>query len=118
MQRCAVLAAFAPGGQGEAADRGDGRQRLAAESEGCNGFQVVERGDLAGGMARDREGQFACRDAAAVIADPDQADAAFLEVDLDAACAGVECVLDQFLDDGRGPFDDFAGGDLVDERVR
>ena len=66
-------------------------------------------------MARDRQRQFVGGDAAAVVADADQADAAFLEVDVDAARAGVERVLDQFLDDGRRPFDDFAGGDLVDQ---
>ena len=56
-------------------------------------------------------------DAAAVVAHADQADAAFLQVDLDAARAGVERVLHQFLDHGRRPFDDLAGGDLVDQGV-
>src|SRR5690606_16040669 len=31
--------------------------------------------------------------------------------------AGVQRVFHQFLDHGRGAFDDFAGGDLVDEGV-
>jgi len=34
-------------------------------------------------------------------------------VDLQAACAGVDGVFDQFLDDRCRAFDDLAGGDLV-----
>ena len=33
-------------------------------------------------------------------------------------CTGVEAVLEQLLDDGRRSFDDFAGGDLVDQVTR
>ena len=97
--------------------RGDGRQRLAAETERGDPLQVVERGDLAGGVARERERQFLGRDAAAVVAHAQQADAAALDVDLDAARAGIQRVLDQFLDHGRRALDHLAGGDLVDERV-
>src|SRR3546814_20024380 len=43
--------------------------------------------------------------------------AAFLQVDVDPVRAGVERVLDQFLDHRSRPLDDFAGGDLVDEGV-
>ena len=41
-----------------------------------------------------------------------------LQFDLDAMCAGIQRVLDQFLDHGRRPLDDFAGGNLVDKGVR
>src|SRR3546814_6976377 len=81
------------------------------------GLQVVERCDLAGRVAGHRQRQFPGRDAAAVIADADQADAAFLQVDVDPVRAGVERVLDQFLDRRSRPLDDFAGSDLVDEGV-
>ena len=63
-------------------------------------------------------GSSAARDAAAVIAHAYQTDAATLDVDLDALGAGVEAVLDEFLDDGGRALDHFAGGDLVDELVR
>ena len=53
------VGAVAARSQGETADRGDAGQRLAAEAERGDGFQVVERGDLAGGVARERERQFA-----------------------------------------------------------
>ena len=56
--------------------------------------------------------------ARAVVANPDQADAAFLQVDVDPARAGIQRVFDQFLDHRRGPFDHFAGGDLVDQGFR
>ena len=52
----------------------------------------------------------------AVVADPDQRQAAAGGDDLDAGGAGVERVLDQFLDHARRPLDDLAGGDLVDHR--
>ena len=39
------------------------------------------------------------------------------DVDGDLAGAGVEAVLDQFLDDGCGALDDLAGGDLVDQVI-
>ena len=51
----------------------------------------------------------------AVVAHAHQADAAALDVDLDALRAGVEAVFDQFLDDRGRPLDHLAGGDLVDE---
>ena len=117
LQRGAMRVVAAARGQREAADRSDRRQGLAAETERGHRFQVVERGDLAGRVARHRQRQFVGRDAAAVVADADQAHAAFLQVDVDAARAGVERVLDQFLDHGRRAFDDLAGGDLVDEGV-
>src|SRR5690606_27055037 len=111
----AVVVTVAPGRQDEAAHRRNRRQRLAAESQGGDGFEIIERGDLAGRVPRNRQRQFGRRDAAAVVADPDQAYATFFQVDVDPARAGVERVLDQFLDHGRGPLDDFAGGDLVHE---
>lgn len=102
----------------QAADRGDRRQRLAAEAQRGHRFQVVDGSDLAGGVAAHRQRQLLGRDAAAIVADADQADAAFLQVDIDALGARVERVLDQLLHHGGGPLDHFAGGDLVDEGVR
>ena len=53
--------------------------------------------------------------AAAVVADPDQPPAAAVGDDLDPRRAGVERVLDQFLDHARRPLDHLAGGDAVDD---
>ncbi len=68
-------------------------------------------------MPRHGQRQFVRGDAAPVVADADQPDAALLELDIHARGAGVECVFDQFLDHRCGPLDDFAGSDLVDQNL-
>ena len=50
----------------------------------------------------------------AIVADADQPAAAAVGHHLDAARAGVERILDQFLDDARRTLDHLAGGDAVD----
>ena len=80
-------------------------------------LEVIERGDLARRVARERERQFGGRDALAVVANADQPDAAVLDVDRHLTRAGIERVLDQLLDDGCRALDDLARGDLVDERA-
>jgi hypothetical protein len=50
----------------------------------------------------------------AVVGDADQTNAAGFEIDHDARGAGIESVVEQFLDDRSRPLDDLAGGDLVD----
>lgn len=52
------------------------------------------------------------RDAATVIDDGDALDTTVFKPDLDLGGAGIDCVLEQFLDDGGRSFDDFAGRDL------
>ena len=66
-------------------------------------------------MALEGEERIVPRHARPVVRDPDESQAAILEVDLDVPGARVERVLEQFLHDGRGAFDHLAGGDLVDE---
>ena len=53
----------------------------------------------------------------AVVGDADALDAARREIDVDLRRAGVERVLQQFLQRRRRPLDDLAGGDLVDQQV-
>jgi hypothetical protein len=117
LQRGAMRVVAATRGQYETADRRDRRQGLAAESERGDRLQVVHRGNLAGGVAGDSQRQFVRGNATAVVADADQAHAAFLEIDVDAARTRIERVLDQFLDHGCRPLHDLAGRDLVDEGV-
>ncbi len=93
--------------------RADRRQRLAAETERLDVEQVVV-GELRGGVALDRQRKVVARHAGAVVGDADQAAAAAVGDDLDLGRAGVERVLDQFLDHARGPLDHLAGGDAVD----
>jgi hypothetical protein len=82
---------------------------------------VVEIGDLeelAGRVRPEREHEIGRRHAAAVVAHAHEPRPAFLEVDVDERRAGVERVLDQLLDDRRGPLDHLAGGDLVLDLLR
>ncbi len=118
LQRRTVFVMCATRGQGETADRGDRRQRFTPEAERGHRFEVVQIGDLAGGMARYRQRQLFRCDATAVVADADQAYTALFKIDINAAGTGVDRVLDQLLDHRRGTFDHFAGGDLVDEDLR
>ena len=66
-------------------------------------------------MAFDREREIGPAHALAVVGDADQAAAAAVGEHVDAARAGVERVLDQFLDHARRPLDHLAGGDAVDD---
>ena len=104
-------------GQRQARDGGDRGQRLAAEAKRGDSFEVVERGDLRRGVAGQREREFILGDAAAVVGNADQFDAAFLQLDLDRLTAGVEGVFEQFLEYRRGALDDFAGRNLADQQV-
>ena len=112
------VAARLPAGQREACDGGDRGQRFATKTERPHAFEIGERVDLRGGMAGEGEHQFVTRHAAAVVADAQQLDPTFLELDLDRRAAGVERVLEQFLEDRRRTIDDFAGGDLADQKIR
>src|SRR6185437_6984112 len=78
-------------------------------------LEIVEAADLAGRMRGHRQRQLVDVDAATVVAHADKARTPGLDIHLDPRGAGIEAVLDQFLDHGRRPLDDFAGGDLVDE---
>ncbi len=102
----------------EARHRCDRRQRFAAKAERADAFEILERRDLARRMRGDRERQVVRIDARAVVPHADQARAARFDVHLDPLRACVERVFDELLDDRRGPLDDLAGGDLVDELGR
>ena len=117
LQHRAVFRIVTPRGQGEPADRGDRRQGFAAEAERGHRFQIVERTDLARRVPRHRQRQFFGRNAAAVVANADQAHPAFFQIDVDTPGAGVERVFDQLLDHRCRPLYDLAGGDLVDQGV-
>ncbi len=100
---------------GEAADRGDRGQRLAAEAQRADVGQVVV-GQLGSTVPLDREAQFFGRHADAVVDHRDEGAAAFLQGHGDAPRAGVERVLDQLLHGAGRPLDHLAGGDAVDQR--
>ena len=66
-------------------------------------------------MSLERQARVRGGHARAVVPDENARDPAALEVHLDAGGARVERVLDELLDDGGGPLDDFAGGDPIDD---
>ena len=78
-------------------------------------FQIVERGDFAGGMAGQRQLEIIAVDTAAVIGDRDQLHAPGGQLDADRLRAGIEAVFQQFFQCGCGALNDFARGDLIDE---
>jgi hypothetical protein len=87
----------------------------AAEAERSDALEIVDGRDLAGRVPRQRQPQLVALDSAAIVANPAQPHAALFDLDLDAARAGVDAVLDQLLEHGRRTLDDLAGRDLVDE---
>ncbi|MNL13100.1 hypothetical protein D3C87_1339920 [compost metagenome] len=101
------------GGQGQARDGADRCQGLAAKPQAHDLFEVFQVADLAGGVSRQGQRQVIGRNAAAIVAHPQQLDAAQLHIDVDALGAGVEAVFQQLLDHRRRAFNHFTGGNLV-----
>ena len=102
-------------------DRRDTEAILGSASprnpERRDALEVVERGNLAGRMARQGQADLLRPDPGAVVAHANQPASAPLELHFDALRAGVEGILDQLLDHGGRPLDDLTGRDLVDEFV-
>ena len=100
---------------GRAHDPGNGRnagQRFAAEPQGGNRVQILNRGKLARGVVAEGQVQFIGRNAAAVVGNADLGNSAFADGDDDTGRAGVQRVFHQLLDHRCRAFDDLAGRDL------
>ena len=108
-----LLGAGRTAGDGQSADGADGGQGFAPKTQGGDIAQVLV-GQLGGGVALDGQGQLVGRHAGAVVGHRDEDLAAFAHHHVDARGAGVEAVLDQFLDRRRGALHHLAGGDAVD----
>ena len=80
-------------------------------------FEVVDVLDFAGGVGGEGEDEIVGMEAAAVVAHADEFAAAVFDVDVDVGRSGVDGVFDDFFDHGSRAFDNFTGGDLVDEAV-
>ena len=113
-QRPGMRLAGVAGGDAELRHRADRGQRLAAEPERADAQQILVV-ELGGGVAIDRQREVGVGHAAAVVGDADPPPAAAIGENVDPAGAGVDGVLDQFLDHARGTFDHLAGGDAVDD---
>ena len=105
-------------GQRQPGDGADGGQGLAAKAQGVDAQQVdiarIVGLELGRRVALDGQFQLVRGHAVAVVGDQDAGQAAALDLHLDAGGAGVEGVLDQFLDGTGRALDHLAGGDAVD----
>ena len=106
------------GAEHEMRDGGDARQGFSAETERADAVEVRRDADLAGGVAMHGESCILGRHALAVVLDTNQCPPALLDGHGDSACACIECILDEFLDNRSGPLDHLTGRDLVGERGR
>ena len=62
-------------------------------------------------MALAGEPEIGSADAAAIVADPDEIETTAADIDANGGRSGVECVLDQLLDDRCRPLDRLPCGD-------
>lgn len=108
--------AFA-GGEEETGDRSDGREGFAPEAHGGEGGEILGPSDLGGGMTFEREEGVIAAHPESIVGDADEAASTGPDFDGDAGGLGVEGILDEFLDDGSGSFNDFAGGDLIGDVI-
>ena len=90
------------------------RVRQLAPMTTQNQFDALV-GELRGGVPLRRKSHLIRRHSAAVVGHFDAIEPAFVEGDGDPPRAGIDRILDQFLERGSGPFDNLARGDAVDE---
>ncbi len=74
--------------------------------------QIIRGAQFTRGMARHRQQQFLCRNAAAVIRDFDQTPPGLLDVNAHLARAGIDRIFQQFFHHRGWSFYDLAGRDL------
>src|SRR5260370_15741324 len=92
---------------------GDRGQSFAAKSQCGHAKQVFGVLDFRRRVALEGEHGIVANHAASVVGDLNQLLAAGLDVDLDARCARIQRVLQQFLYYGSRALHHLAGGDLV-----
>ena len=76
--------------------------------------QVIGTGQFAGGVTGKGERQVLGNNAMPIVHHADELGAALLDVDIDPRAAGIDRVLQQFLDHTRRPLNHLAGGDFRD----
>ncbi len=102
-----------PGAHREVRDRRDAGQCFAAKAERADAVQVRRHADLARGVSVHGQPRIVGCHALAVVLDADEGATAPLDGHRNAARAGVERILDQFLDHRGRPLDDFARRNLI-----
>ena len=92
----------------------DRRQGLAAKAQGQQAVQVLQLHQLGRAVALEGDLDVVGAEAAAVVLDAHHLLAPGAQLHGDLAGAGVDGVLHQFLDHGKGALDHLAGGDLAE----
>ena len=72
-------------------------------------LQVIDRADFTCGMTAKSQLCIGFIHTAAIVRHPDGTDTTLANLDMDHRSASVEGILDQLLDHGGRPFDDFTG---------
>ena len=112
----AVFRLPAAGRDGQPGNGGDGRQRLAAETEITDVEQIGVR-QLGRCMPLNRQFKIFPRHAFAVVGNRNQRLAAVHQRYFNRRRAGVNGVFNQFFDHRGGTLDHFAGGNLVNQGI-
>ena len=86
---------------------------FAAKTHRGDGRQIFGALNFAGGVAFEAEQRVVAAHAEAVVGHANETASARADFDGDFFRVGVERIFDQLLHDAGGPFDHFAGGDLV-----
>src|SRR5690606_7058313 len=106
------------GSDREASYGGDRGQRFPSEAHGDHMLQLIQRRNLAGGVATQGQRQFLGRNATTVVYDGDSPYATSLQARLNGARRGVQGIFGQFLKNWGGPVNGLASRNLADEQVR
>ena len=112
-----VRAVIRAAGEQQPRYRSDAGQPLSAKTHAGHPFQIAQAGDFAGGVPRQRQRQILGMDAAAIVAHPNQLDAAAGQLHFNAVGTGIQTVFHDFLQRAGRPLHHLAGGDLVDQVV-
>ncbi len=103
-----------PAAQAKIADFGDGSEGFAAKSHRLNSKQVIGFTEFAGRVGCYGQQQIIGVNSFSVITDPDQFGATVNDIDLDPIGESIDAVFEKFLDHTGRSFDDFAGGNAID----
>ncbi len=75
---------------------GDTCQGLTAKAERTNMFQVIDLGYFAGRVSCERQLEFICRDAGAVVGDTDKLQSTVRQIDANLSSPGIDAVFDAY----------------------
>src|SRR5665213_4170883 len=104
--------------QQQARDGRDGRQGFAAKTQRGNRKQIVRVAQFRRGVPLKGQQRIVVNHSAAIVNHANHAFAAGFDFHANRLRSSVERVFEQLFYDGRGPLDDFAGGDFVRNVLR